>query len=188
MISYQEEKIKNAICFFAWEHNKRTKKLLSQTFLYKYLAFLDFNSVEDTGQPALGLSYIAMERGPVPKEIYDRRRGLKTDCYEFKELEENKFVILPNGRPNLEYFSHYEIDKMHRLIEIYADAFVKASDISEASHQSIRAWEKAWMKKKNSIIEYEMQFDDDIKHKNQNDLASAEEHYLVYKSFKEASR
>ena len=35
MIPYQKEKIENAICFFANEHQKKTKHPLYQTFLYK---------------------------------------------------------------------------------------------------------------------------------------------------------
>src|SRR4030043_97032 len=111
MIAYREEKIKNAICYFATEHAKRTKKPLHQTFLYKYLAFLDFESLSDTGHPVLGLKYKAMERGPVPTEIYSKRKGLMTECFEFKELEDNKFIIMAKGHPNLEYFSSYEIKK-----------------------------------------------------------------------------
>jgi uncharacterized phage-associated protein len=186
MIAYREEKIKNAICYFAAEHTKRTRKSLHQTFLYKYLAFLDFESLSDTGHPVLGLIYKAMERGPVPIEIYNKRKGLKTDCFEFKELQDDKFIIISKGRPNLEYFSSYEIKKMSRLIEIYADVFVKASDISEASHQNIKAWKEAWKKKKNSIIDYDTQFSGDIKHKSKKELTPPEEHYLIYKSLKEA--
>jgi uncharacterized phage-associated protein len=186
MIAYREEKIKNAICYFAAEHMKRTRKPLHQTFLYKYLAFLDFESLSDTGHPALGLKYKAMERGPVPPEIYNKRKGLKTECFEFKELQDGKYIILPKGRPSLEYFSSYEIQKMHRLIEIFADVFVKASDISEASHENIRAWRETWKKEKNGIIDYDTQFSDDIKHNDEKKLTPSEEHYLIYKSLEEA--
>lgn len=104
MIAYRAEKIKNAICYFAAEHEKKTKKHLSQTFLYKYLAFLDFESLSDTGHPVLGLKYKAMGRGPVPIEIYDKRKDLKTECFEFKELEDEKFIIIPIGRPSGVFF------------------------------------------------------------------------------------
>jgi len=187
MIAYREEKIKNAICYFAAEHAKRTKKPLHQTFLYKYLAFLDFESLSDTGQPVLGLKYKAMERGPVPIEIYNKRKGLKTDCFEFKELEDDKFIIMPKGHPSLEYFSSYEIQKMSRLIEIFADVFVKASDISEASHEDIRAWKETWRREKNGIIDYDDQFPGDITYKGEKELTPSEEHYLIYKSLEEAS-
>ena len=187
MIAYQKEKIENAICFFASKHRERTKKPLTQTFLYKYLAFLDFKSLEETGHPALGLKYLAMGKGPVPIEIYSKRKTLKTECFEFREVEENKFVVIPKGRPNLEVFSPYEIKKMQQLIEIYADTFVKTSDISEASHQDIKAWRKAYKKKENSIIEYELQFDGDVMHKKPKELTHAEENFLIYKSIEEVS-
>ncbi|GAG44260.1 unnamed protein product, partial [marine sediment metagenome] len=41
MIPYKKEKSDNAICFFAFNHKRKTGKYLPQTFLYKYLAFLD---------------------------------------------------------------------------------------------------------------------------------------------------
>jgi len=187
MIAYQKEKIENAICFFASKHSERTKKPLAQTFLYKYLAFLDFKSLEETGHPALGLKYLAMAKGPVPIEIYSKRKDLKTECFEFREVEGSTFIIIAKGRPNLEFFSPYEIKKMQNLVEIYADTFVKASNISEASHQDIKAWRKAYKKKENSIIEYELQFEDDIQHKDPKELKPAEENFLIYKSIEEAS-
>ncbi len=188
MIAYREEKIRNAICYFATEHTKRTKKPLHQTFLYKYLAFLDFESLSDTGHPVLGLKYKAMGRGPVPIEIYDKRKSLKTECFQFKELEDEKIIIIPTGRPNLEFFSSYEIQKMRRLIEIFADVFVKASDMSEASHESIRAWKETWKKNKNGVIDYDDQFSKDVKCKDEKKLTPPEEHYLIYKSLEEARR
>ncbi len=187
MTSYQKEKVENAICFFASEHIKRTKKPLPQTFLYKYLAFLDFESLEQTGQPVLGLKYIAMDKGPVPPDLYDKRKDLRTECFEFKDIGGNKFIIVAKGKPDLQFFSPYEIQQMRRLIEIYADRFMKASDVSEASHQDIKAWRKAYEKKRNSEIDYELQFDDDICHKNPKDLKPAEENFLIFKSIQEAS-
>jgi hypothetical protein len=62
MIPYKNEKIQNAIAFFAKEHCKKVRKPLYQTYLYKYLAFLDFISLREVGRPALELIYKAMER------------------------------------------------------------------------------------------------------------------------------
>lgn len=185
-IPYRDEKIKNAICFFAKEHQERTHKPLSQTFLYKYLAFLDFKSLDDTGRPVLGLTYRAMKMGPVPKEIYEVRDTLKNDCFIFISIGEDKYIIRPLGNPDLDYFSPYEIKEMNRLIEIFADHFVKTSDISEASHQEIKAWLVAWNKQPNSIIDYDLEFDDDILTRDKADLTFAEENYLMYKAMKKA--
>ena len=185
-IPYKDEKLKNAICFFAKEHEKLTRKPLSQTFLYKYLAFLDFKSIEDTGRPAIGLTYMAMKRGPVPMELYGKRNELKDDCFVFIPQEEGRVIIKAIGEPDMDYFSPYEITEMKRLIEIYADYFVTTSDISEASHESIKAWRKAFGKKENSIIDYDLVFDDDILDKKEGSLTYAEESYLLYKAIKKA--
>ena len=75
MIPYRNEKIQSAVAFFAKQHYKKTKRLLYQTYLYKYLAFLDFLSLRETGIPALGLVYSAMDLGPVPIEIYGNKKA-----------------------------------------------------------------------------------------------------------------
>ena len=187
-IPYREEKIKNAICFFASEHEKHTHKPLSQTFLYKYLAFLDFKSIEVIGRPTLGLIYSAMDKGPVPIEIYANRDKLKNECFVFVPLEEEKYIVKANGKPDLDYFSPFEIGEMNRLIEIYADYFVKASDISEASHETIAAWKKTWAKKRNAIINYDDAFVEDLLTKPHANLSFAEESYLLYKVLEKACR
>jgi len=188
MIAYQKEKIENAICFFAFEHKKKTRKLLTQTFLYKYLAFLDFKSVEETGQPSLGLKYRAMERGPVPMEIYEARDHLETSCYAFKCIAKDKYVIIHKTKPNLDYFSAYEIKKMNELTEIYADRFVKTNEISEASHEKIRAWQLTHSKKPNDFIDYSLQFDGDVFLKSDEDLTFPEEAYLTFKALDNMSK
>lgn len=181
MVAYQKQKIENAVCFFAKEHHKKTKKPLYQTFLYKYLAFMDFESVEETGQPALGLKYMAMEKGPVPIEIYEKRDSLETECFKFKKIDAN-YIIISKGKPNLDFFSPYEIDKMNKLIEIYADRFLTTSDISIASHQSIRAWERAYKIKPNQIIDYELQFKEKLGDKAEKELLPSEKNFLIQNS------
>jgi uncharacterized phage-associated protein len=187
MIAYQKEKIENAICFFAFEHQKATKQPLYQIFLYKYLAFLDFECLRSIGRPSLGLKYLAMERGPVPIDIYNQRDSYKSDCFKFKKVDENKYIIEPQGRPDLAYFSPYEVSQMRRLIEIFADRFVRSNEMSEASHEEIRAWRRAWRRGKNSIIQFEDEFDEKISVKNPKDLSPAEEAFLIYKGVEQTS-
>jgi len=182
MIPYQKEKIENAICFFASEHLKKTRHPLYQTFLYKYLAFLDFESLRETGRPCLGLSYKAMQYGPVPMQIYGKRSELKSPCYEFREDQEHKVTIHPKGKPNLDYFSQREINQMNRLVEIYAKSYVPAKMISDASHESILAWKKTWKKCPNGMIDYNAEFDNNLSHKKEEDLTYPEESYLIYRA------
>ncbi len=184
MIPYQKEKIENAICFFAAEHQKKTRRPLDQTSLYKYLAFLDFETFEETGRPALGLDYIAMQWGPVPIKIYEARRSLKTDCFEFvvkrdEYSAKEKLLVVAHGKPDLDYFSEYEKTKMKRIIEVFADSSIRAGLRSDASHERIKAWKKTWAKKKNSPIDYSLTFDKDPKTKKPEDLSFAEECFLT---------
>ena len=84
-ISDREEKIKNAICFFAFEHERLTSGPLTHASLYKYLAFLDYASIEETGAPALGLLY--------------RRRGTPAYRYPCKaeQVEEGLLRLSSSG-------------------------------------------------------------------------------------------
>ncbi len=187
MIAYQKEKVENAICFFATEHQKATKQPLYQIFLYKYLAFLEFDCIKNVGRPSLGLKYLAMKKGPVPIEIYNKRDAYRTNCFEFRKVGQDKYIIVPNGRPDLSYFSPYEISMMKRLIEIFADRFVTSNEMSEASHEEIKAWKKAWNRKENSSIEFEEEFDENPMFKDPKDLTPAEEAFLIYKGVEQTS-
>jgi uncharacterized phage-associated protein len=187
MIAYQKEKIENAICFFAREHQKATRQPLYQIFLYKYLAFFDFECLKNSGKPSLGLKYLAMERGPVPIDIYKQRDSFKSDCVKFRKVDEDKYIIESVGRSDLSYFSPYEISQMKRLIEIFGDRFVKSNEMTEASHQEIKAWRKAWKRGKNSIIQFEDEFDEKILVKDAKDLNLAEEAFLIYKGIEQPS-
>lgn len=187
MIAYQKEKIENAICFFAQEHKRLTNQSLYQIYLFKYLAFLDFECLKNTGRPPLGLKYLAMERGPVPIDIYNQRDSYKSNCVEFRQVGQDQYVIESKGRPDLGYFSPYEISQMKRLIEIFADRWVKSNEMSEASHEEIKAWRKAWKKKKNSIIRFEDEFDENIFSKDPEKLSSAEETFLIYMGVEQTS-
>ena len=190
MISYQKEKIENAICFFALNHKKVTRQDLPQTFLYKYLAMLDFQSIKDNGIPVLGLTYRAMDYGPVPIEIYGERERYKSECFDFVKRDEKKIVVVPkkDATPDLDYFSAYEIKSMNRLIEIFADKFVTSMVISDVSHVEIRAWARAREIKKNSYIDYALNFDGDIRNKKEEELKTAERNYLIYHSLEMLSK
>jgi uncharacterized phage-associated protein len=184
MIPYQIEKIENAILFFAKEHHKKTKKQLSQTFLYKYLAFLDFTSIKETGQPVLNLTYLAFERGPVPKEIYDNRKNYSSPSFKFMESVDNKIQIIPkqNSKPDLDYFSPYELKLMNKLIEIYASSYLDTNMISDCSHKEILAWKRTYEKNKNGVIDFSLTFIDDVYKKDEELLTVQKETFKTYEA------
>ncbi len=182
MVPYRNEKIQNAIAYFAEQHRARVKKPLYQTFLFKYLAFFDFFSLKETGRPSLDLVYSAMQRGPVPIEIYrDKAETLK---YRFTKDEWGEFVV-EKGKANLDYFSPYEVALMDRLIEIFASQWVTSSMASDSSHESIKAWRRTWDNKKNAIIDYALEFDGDLLSKKKDQLSYQEEVYLTYRALKD---
>ncbi|MBN1573512.1 MAG: DUF4065 domain-containing protein [Deltaproteobacteria bacterium] len=187
MIPYQKEKIDNAICYFALSHKSKARKLITQTYLYKYLAFLDFTCLEKTGIPSLGLTYRAYKQGPVPKELYDNRHKLDTALYRFEEREEGRIYIVPKGKPDLSYFSEMERKEMSRLIEIYANSKVFSKDMSDASHEVILAWKITWNRNPKGIIDYKITFGGNITEKPQEDLTYPEEKYLNHIAWEELS-
>jgi len=180
MIPYQKEKLDNAVCFFAKEHHKKTRHKLYQTFLYKYLAFLDFGYLKAYGKPPLGLTYVAMERGPVPKELYDRRNDVDlSDIFSFRKDERQNIIIVPKESPNLAYFNKREVDFMYRLIEIYSQSYVTSTLMSDASHENILAWKRTWEEKQNAVIDFSLEFSGDIINKPETLLTFPEEVFLA---------
>ena len=177
MIPYRKAKIQNAIVFFAREHRKKTRKPLYQTYLYKYLAFLDFISLREIGRPLLELIYKAMQRGPVPIEIYKEKAD--TPLYKFVKNELGE-IIVTNNKPNMDYFSSYEIELMYRLIEIYATSWMTTDVMSDASHEDIAAWRRTYYQNPNTIMDYILEFDGDLLSKKE--ITYPEEAYLTYRA------
>lgn len=183
MIAYKKEKRENAMCYFATEHFNKTGRNVPQTTLYKYLAYLDFTSLEEIGRPALELEYKAMSEGPVPHEIYNSRKNYKSRLVEFIPREKNKYIVRARRSADLDYFSKYEIRKMNELIEKYADRSMTEKKIidriCEDSHKEIRAWKIAHDIKENTIMKYENTFEN-IFDKTEKELTAAEENFLLY--------
>ena len=162
MNAYYEAKLNTAIAWFAKKHLERTGKYLTQLGLFKYLALLEFRSVRERGVPVFGLKYVAMKWGPVPQELYQKFKKsslLQTELYQVKRgKEQNREVvfILPSSKEvDTNLFSPWELQVMKDLVEIYGDRWIDTKIFSEASHQKIKAWQKAYQKKPNSVIKFE---------------------------------
>jgi hypothetical protein len=187
MVAYQKERINHAILFFAQEHHRKTHKYLFQTALYKYLAFFEFRYLKRYGEMPLDLEYMAMEHGPVPKEIYANRETRNYfDLVSFEPVE-NGFIIKPAGKFNPDYFAETELGELRNLIEIFAQQWVRAAVMSNASHDDIRAWRVTRNKHPNKIINPLDEFDRNILEIPEDELTPQEERYLTQKSIKEFS-
>ncbi|MHB8276030.1 MAG: Panacea domain-containing protein [Candidatus Humimicrobiaceae bacterium] len=151
------------------------------------LAFLDFIILEKTGKPALELEYKAMQKGPVPREIYENRDiPYETECFKFVQTGPQNYIIEHKQEPDMDYFSKYEKETMEEIISRYTNKNVNQRELSkiicEDSHKEIKAWEVAWNKKENSIIDYDYVFGN-IFCKPGSELSQAEITYLTYRSF-----
>jgi len=184
MIAFRKERLEHAICYFANEWKKRTRKYLPSMGLYKLLAFMDFWGVENHGHPVFDLAYVAMKMGPVPKEIYDNRTTIQSPLFQFKDLGEGKFEIIPLGKPDMEYYSVREAEKMANLMEIFGDPSMTTTLLSESSHQEIIAWRRAFKERPNQTIDYKLTFPGDIDKKDIDKLDPIEEGFLAWRGWK----
>lgn len=180
MKRYRDERLNNAIAYFSREYKKKARKPLSQTTLYKFLAFVDFQSLEETGEPVFELSYKAMERGPVPMELYGDRGILDNEYFKFQRIpNSNQIIVVPKKNPNFDYFSQYEVDLMKKWEYILASPQVNTHHASEGSHEQIRAWRETFHKiGKNEMIKYINHFENI--QDNKKEKTPAEEHFLIY--------
>ena len=115
----------------------------------------------------------------MPIEIYEKR--IDTPLYRFVKDELGE-IIVTSKKPNMDFFSSYEIDLMYRLVEIYATTWMTTDVMSDASHEDIAAWKRTYYQKPNSIIDYTLEFDGDLLSKRENELTYPEEVYLTHKA------
>ena len=193
MLTYQKERLENTLLFFSQEHYKKTSRYPSQTVLYKYLAFFEFRYLEKTGIMPLGLHYRAMKNGPVPIEIYDKRDQTGAfSTVDFEQIETKSgypaYIVKPNGKFNPDYFADAELEEMGNLIEMFAQQWVGANVMSDASHEAILAWKKTYRKQANAIIDPIDDFQRDILSLPEEALNSAEERFLTHRKIAELAK
>jgi len=184
MIPYREQKIKNAIAYFASEFHNRRGYYPRQTWIYKFLALLDFRILKKTGIPCLGLEYNAMKYGPVPPRLYDARDELCTEKFCFVTTDDGGKRVESNEAPETDYFSDDELDVMDNILDFYAQDGVDLEKLIEDAHKEIKAWSKAWdlavkIQKGRMPMDYEDEFED-LQSKKKEDLTSEEERFLRY--------
>jgi uncharacterized phage-associated protein len=185
MVAYRKERINHAMVFFALEHHKKTRRYLSQTALYKYLAFFEFRYLKSHGEMPLDLKYKAMDHGPVPIEIYANREAENYFPLVVFEQTGNRFIVKPVGNFNPDYFAETELEEMRNLIEMFARQGDGAAAMSNASHNEIRAWKVTHKDHPNQIINPIDEFDRNILEVPEEELTPQEERYLTQKVIKD---
>ena len=143
-LNIYRRKLLNSVLFFA-----RNVHYPNTTVISKLLYFLDFNHVEQTGYPSIGLEYHAFSQGPVPKDFWleikdgnvpDDFKGslslnTKTDESnpEYKEIE-----FIANQEPDLGIFTPREQKILKELVDIFKDETAK--EMSRISHKEGQPW------------------------------------------------
>lgn len=99
------------------------KPNFGETVLYKVLYFIDFNSYELTGKPITGLTYLRLERGPVPalkefKEVVDAMESadeIRRFSQEYYGKRQKRYIALADS--NIDVFSIKEKENIDRVID-----------------------------------------------------------------------
>jgi hypothetical protein len=176
----REEKIKNAICFFAFEHERLAHRPLTHTSLYKYLAFLDYASIEEIGRPALGLLYLSRVRHPLPIGTFARLAKLKKDRFVFLRRGGGRYLVKATGEPDVSYFSPLELREMKKLVETYALKCAKVCDAEGAPLNTTGSWKRRRIRTSEGSA-YDEVFNDDFSAKYKEAYAMASLRALMEK-------
>ena len=148
---FDTEKSLNAILYIA---SKLKRKDIHKIF--KILYFSDRNHLAKYGRTITGDTYIKMEAGPVPSNIYDIIKAVRGDSfftpygkkYAEKFTIEANCLIKPTKEANLDYLSLTDIKEIDAVIAQYGE--MSFAQLKMASHDF--AWSNS---KDNEEISFE---------------------------------
>ena len=143
-------KVKNMMLFFI-EKNEE----LFQTKMNKLLFYADFLCYKITGRGMSGLSYIALQYGPVPynwNKVFSLTEDIKQEVILLSNGSEGH-ILISDLSPDKKAFTEKEIEVLECVNTTFRN--VTASSISETSHK-----EKAWIDnvKNHNFINYSYAF------------------------------
>lgn len=160
-INFNENKTINAVLFILERIDRKDFHKI-----FKILYFADRNHFADYGRPISGDTYIKMEDGPVPSNLYDIFKSVRGNGY-YKDVD-GKFTqyfsvqdwsfLKANKSPNLNSLSKTDIDYLNKSIDDFGG--LDYHEIREKSHDY--AWE-------NSVLNREISFNDILREKGVDD-------------------
>jgi hypothetical protein len=137
-----DDKTWNAICYFALEHERRTRRPLSDASLYDYMVLLDSGSIEKTGHPALDQAYRTHEMGSLLTRDGGKREKTITGRLVVVPRGENGYIVRATREADLHYFSTFEQAEMKRLVRTYAHEFAKTGDNGKETGEAAGIWKR----------------------------------------------
>ncbi|MDR1975256.1 MAG: SocA family protein [Bacteroidales bacterium] len=107
--------------------------------IFKILYFADRNHLSDYGRSITGDTYIAMDDGPVPSNLYDIFKSVRGDGF-FKDNGEFSLLfkvvswdlIKPLKEPNLDHLSKTDMHYIDQALKEYGD--MSWDEVREKSH------------------------------------------------------
>jgi uncharacterized phage-associated protein len=143
IVTHHRDKLINAIIYFA-----TNTKYCGKTKLMKFLYFLDFQHLRETGKSVTGLDYFAWEKGPVPKDVYEELSDPQKSGEDLKRSiritplgDSMRFEKIEAKRPyDGSVFTQREKEVLERVAYVFRDA--RAHEIVEISHLKNQPWAK----------------------------------------------
>lgn len=140
--NFYRKKLLNAIQFFA-EHTKH----LGKVKLAKLLHYLDFIHFKQTGYPSMGLKYKTYPFGPLPEKLWKEVASGEPPSDFTGRIKMSKASGSSNAvwfkaisSPNMDVFSHREVEIMIRLAQEYK--YHTAKMMIEDSHSEDQPYAK----------------------------------------------
>lgn len=113
------------------------------TKMNKLLFYIDFLSYRETGMAITGLTYRAMDYGPVPVRWDIVYSEFPEVCQEFRSVGDFEgSVLVSDSKADMSQFSDREIKVMNTICGKFGDCTSKS--ISQTSHQE-KAWQDNYM-------------------------------------------
>ncbi len=97
-------------------------KRMNYMRLLKLLYITDRESLKETGRPVTGGAVIAMERGPVLKEVYELILGQHREMSLWSQFyRKERYDLLELAEPDVGQLSKYEIGKLQEVAKTYQE-------------------------------------------------------------------
>ena len=135
-----------------------------KTKLIKLLYLLDFEHYRLTGKSVTGLQYRALDKGPVPRNLFeklDEPYDSELEKYfTFKKIKYLIFLsneIVPKQDFDSALFTKRELDLLANLSNKYKN--ITATDLVEITHASNSPWEKVYNSNPYAEIDYKLVLD-----------------------------
>lgn len=134
LISYERDKLINAILFFAWH-----SQFLDQDKLFKLLYLLDVGHFQETGLTVTGMPYHACMSGPVPLTLARSWPTLPPDlAAAIGRQKADPARIYPKRPVDPAYFTPREMRIMAALAQRYGSTAAEGIDVTAADNGAWR--------------------------------------------------